>query len=189
LPIVIAVRTRSRGTSKRLVESAAFGLGYTSVLVWIGSALVGSFGASGAVPYWPTLPHLRTDTAGALAFVVAAATLSISRYLQLRRRSSVTLRSADRPAGVYAVQAVAETATVLCTGVVIYLSLNAVTHPWTLRIHLTHLLSWPSEGTVRVIALGICLVATAVRRYLQTTNGGQAARESTTMWEKTDIAV
>jgi hypothetical protein len=67
------------------------------------------------------------------------------------------------------VQAVAETAVVLSTGLVIYLSLNAVTHPVTLTIQLTHLWPWPSEGTVRVIALGICLVAVAVRRYLRAT--------------------
>ncbi len=59
------------------------------------------------------------------------------------------------------VQAVAETAAFLGTGLVIYLSFNAVMHPWTLQIQLTHLLPWPSEGTVRVIALAICLVAVA----------------------------
>ena len=58
-----------------------------------------------------------------------------------------------------AVQAVAETAAVLGTALVIYLSLNAVTHPVTLGIKLTHLWPWPSEGTVRVIGLGICLAA------------------------------
>ena len=66
-------------------------------------------------------------------------------------------------------QAVAETAAVLATGLVIYLSLNAVTHPFTLRLQLTHLWPWPSEGTVRVIGLGICLVAVATSRYLRAT--------------------
>ena len=59
-------------------------------------------------------------------------------------------------------QAVAETAGFLGTALVIYLSLNAVTHPVTLRLKLTHLWPWPSEGTVRVIALGVCLAAVAV---------------------------
>ena len=74
-------------------------------------------------------------------------------------------------------QAVAETAAFLGTGVVIYLSLNAVTHPFTLRLQLTHLWPWPSEGTVRVIALVVCLAAVAVTRYLRATAGppGQAA--------------
>ncbi len=66
-------------------------------------------------------------------------------------------------------QAVAETAAVLATALVIYLSLNAVTHPITLGLQLTHLWPWPSEGTVRVIGLGICLVAVATRRYLRAT--------------------
>jgi hypothetical protein len=33
--------------------------------------------------------------------------------------------------------------------------------PWT------HLLSWPSEGTVRVLALAICAVSVAATRYLR----------------------
>ena len=63
----------------------------------------------------------------------------------------------------------AETAAVLGTALVIYLSLNAVTHPFTLRLQLTHLWPWPSEGTVRVIGLGICLAAVATSRYLRAT--------------------
>ncbi len=71
----------------------------------------------------------------------------------------------------------AETALVLATALVAYLSMNAVTHPETLRLQLTHLWPWPSEGTVRVIGLGICLVAIAVSRYLRVTASrpGQAA--------------
>jgi hypothetical protein len=65
------------------------------------------------------------------------------------------------------VQAVADTAAVLGTGLVIYLSLNAVTHPITLTLQLTHLWPWPSEGTVRVIRLCVCLVAVATRRNLR----------------------
>jgi hypothetical protein len=74
-----------------------------------------------------------------------------------------------RPARVLAVQAVADVAILLGTALVIYLSVNEAMHPWTLPIQLSHLLPWPSEGTVRVIALGICLVAVAVRRYLRAT--------------------
>jgi hypothetical protein len=193
-PIVSTVGTRSQGRRKLAVESAAFGLGYTAVLIWAGSALVGSFGFNGgdANPYWPAIPHLRTDTAGVLAFAVAIVSLTVSKYLQLRRRRAAGVQPASvepvepgaveptpagpapveragRAAGLDAVQAVAETAVVLSTGLVIYLSLNAVTHPVTLTIQLTHLWPWPSEGTVRVIALGICLVAVAVRRYLRAT--------------------
>jgi hypothetical protein len=74
-----------------------------------------------------------------------------------------------RAPGVQAVQAIAETAVVLGTGLVSYLSLNAVTHPVTLTLQLTHLWPWPSEGTVRVIALGFCLAGVATSRYLRAT--------------------
>jgi hypothetical protein len=127
------VGTRSQGQRKLVVESVAFGFGYTAVLIWAGTALVASFTGGESNPYWPAIPGLRTDTTGALAFAVAVV--------------------------------------VLGTGVVIYLSLNAVTHPFTLRLQLTHLWPWPSEGTVRVIALGVCLAAAAARRYLRATAG------------------
>jgi hypothetical protein len=170
---VSSVRTRSQDNRKLVVESAALGLGYAATLVWVGSALVGSFGYDDAFPYWPAIPHLRTDTAGFIAFAIAIVSLVVSKYLQLRRRNGAPARPvaqiAARPAGVLAVQAVAETAALLGTGLVIYLSLNAAVHPWTLRIQLSHLVPWPSEGTVRVIALGICLVAVATSRYLRAT--------------------
>lgn len=165
------MRTRGPEVRKLLVEAIAFGLGYTAVLVWIGSALVGSFGYDDAYPYWPDIPHLRTDTAGAVAFFVAIVTLIVSRYLELRRRNGAPAPAAPvaRPGGVLAAQAVADTAMFLSTALVIYLSCNAFTHPSTLRIQLTHLLPWPSEGTVRVIGLAICLVSVATRRYLRAT--------------------
>jgi hypothetical protein len=98
---------------------------------------------------------------------------------QLGRRNGATAERAARlrPPRVLAVQAMADVAVFLGTGLVIYLSLNEAMHPWTLRMQLTHLLPWPSEGTVRVIALGICLIAVAVSRYLGATATwpGQAA--------------
>jgi hypothetical protein len=170
-PIVWIVRTRSQGRWKLVVESAAFGLGYTAVLIWSGTALVASFTSDEANPYWPDIPGLRTDTTGALSFAVAILGLVLSKYLQLERRSSPSVRRAPRPAGVNLLQSVAETAVFLGTAVVIYLSLNAVTHPYTLPLQLTHLSPGPSEGTVRVIALGVCLAAVAVARYLRATAG------------------
>ena len=163
------------------IESATFGLGYTAVLIWSGSALVASFTAGEANPYWPAIPHLRTDTLGVICFGIAIVTLSVSRYLQLsRRRAGVPAQSGPRAPRVLAVQALAEVAMVLGTALVAYLSLNAFTHPETLSLQLTHLWPWPSEGTVRVIALGVCLAAVAVARYLRATAGppGRAAGPS-----------
>ena len=154
------------------------GLGYTAVLIWIGSALVGSFGYDEWNPYWSAIP-LRTDTAGAIAFGVAIITLVPSRYLELQRRNGAPAQPAPavRSARELAALAVADIAILLATAMVIYLSCNAFMHPVTLNIRLTHLLSWPTEGTVRVIALGVCLVAVAVRRYLRAavTRPGQPA--------------
>ena len=154
-----------------MTESVTFGLGYTAVLIWSGSALVASFTAGEANPYWPNIPHLRTDTLGVTCFAIAIVTLSVSRYLQLRRQASEppAARPAPRSPGVTAVQAVADTAVILGTALVIYLSLNAFTHAFTLRLQLTHLWPWPSEGTVRVIGLAIVLVASTIRRYLKAT--------------------
>ena len=166
-----SVRTESQANGKLVIESVAFGAGYTAMLIWVGSALVASFGGGLANPYWPVIPFLRTDTVGDLAFAVAIVSLVVSRYLQLRRRNGVGVepvgRPPARPAGVLAVQAAAETAAVLSTALVAYLSLNAVTHPITLTLQLTHLWPWPSEGTVRVIGLAVCLVAVATSRYLR----------------------
>lgn len=183
--IVGTVRNSSQPSGELVVEAAALGAGYAAVLVWIGSALVGSFGYDGANPYWPDIPGLRTDTAGALAFAVAIVTLIPSKYLELRRRNRGPAEPAARPDRVLAVQAVADIALFLSTAVVIYLSCNAFMHPVTLRMQLTHLLPWPSEGTVRVIALGICLVSAAVRRYLRATAGRPARLAS--VREKADV--
>jgi hypothetical protein len=155
-----------------VVESVTLGLGYSAVLVWIGSAFVGSFGDfDDAYPYWPAIPHLRTDTAGFLGFAIAVVCLVVSRYLQLGRRYGAPAEPAagPRPARVLAVQAVADVAVLLGTGLVIYLSVNGAMHPWTLPVQLTHLLPWPSEGTVRVIALAVCLAGVAISRYLRAT--------------------
>ena len=169
-PTVVGMRASHRSNRQLAVEAAAFGVGYTSVLCWASTCLVATFGgASLASPYWPVLPWLRTDTTGVIAFALAAVSLVVSKYLRLRRSrpGAIARRPVSRRAYVQAVQAVAETAAVLSTALVAYLSLNVVTHSVTLRLQLTHLWPWPSEGTVRVIALGICIASVAATRYLR----------------------
>lgn len=172
-----------------MVESVTLGLGYSAFLIWVGSAFVGSFGDfDDAYPYWPAIPKLRTDTAGFIAFGIAIVCLVVSRYLQLGRRNGVPVEAVARlrSARVLAVQAVADVAAVLATALVIYLSVNAAMHPWTLPVQLTHLLPWPSEGTVRVGSLVVCLVAVAIRRYLRAT--ATEPKQAAAVTEKAGLA-
>jgi hypothetical protein len=155
-------------------------VGYTCVLCWASTCLVAIFGgASLASPYWPALPWLRTDTTGAITFALAAVSLVISKYLRLRRSTAgaIAQNPVNRPTGVQLAQAVAETAALLATALVAYLSLNVVTHSVTLRLQLTHLWPWPSEGTARVIALGICIASVTATRYLRSADSSSASDE------------
>jgi hypothetical protein len=72
-----------------------------------------------------------------------------------------------RGGAVLLAMAAAETVAVLATGLFGYLSVNAVTHPATQQIQATHLLSWPTEGTLRVVALLLCIVSFGTVRYLR----------------------
>jgi hypothetical protein len=175
------MRATDSNDRRLAVEAAAFGMGYTSVLCWASTCLVATFGgASLASPYWPVLPWLRTDTTGVIAFALAAVSLAVSKYLRLRRTraGAIAPPPVSRTASAHAVQAIAETAAVLATAVVAYLSLNVVTHSVTLRIQLTHLWPWPSEGTVRVIALGICVASVSATRYLRSTASSGASDQA-----------
>jgi hypothetical protein len=154
---------RPRGLA---VEAVTAGLAFAALLVWASTALVGSFrGQDLPGRYWQPIP-VRTDTSGFIAFLVAAICLAASEYLRLRRRrEAVPAPPPDRAATM--VLAVAETVAVLATGLFVYLSFNAITHPESLLLHITHLLPWPAEGTVRVEALVLSAVSAAVWRYLR----------------------
>jgi len=172
------MQTTDRSERRLLIEAAATGLAYASVLCWASTCLVATFGGEPlSSPYWPSIPWLRTDTTGILSFGLAAVCLVVSKYQRLLRlrTSPPAQQLPERPAGLIAARSVAETAAILATGVVVYLSLNVVTHSATLRLHVTHVLSWPSEGTVRVIALVICVLAVAVTRYLRVRSGASTA--------------
>jgi hypothetical protein len=180
-PRVIGMGVTLRGERRLAVEAAAYGVGYASVLCWASTCLVGIFGGAPlASPYWPDIPRLRTDTTGIIAFTLAAVCLVIAKYLRLRRLRS-GWRERQLPDGAtfaLAARSVSETAVILATGVVVYLSLNVVTHSYTLRVHVIHLLSWPSEGTIRVIALITCALAMALTRYLRVITGPDRADET-----------
>jgi hypothetical protein len=159
-----------RGRPSRALEALATGLAYGAALCWVGVCLVASFRpADLSAPYWSGVPCLRSDTSGIVAFLSVAVCFGASEYLRLRRRRDTAAtpapRSPDTNLQLFAL-ATSETVAILATGLVVYWSVNAVTHPATLGIHATHLVSGPTEGTLRVVALlmGICSVT--VLRYL-----------------------
>lgn len=161
-----------------MVEAAAAGLAYGAGLCWASVCLLASFRPRElSNPYWPDIPYLRSDTSGIVAFAVLAVCLCASEYLRLRRRAPAIERvlradmviktnTEDKWRWEDFMLAMSETVAVLSTGLVGYLSVNAVTHPRTLQLHLTHLLPWPAEGTVRVVALLLSVGSVAVLRYL-----------------------
>ena len=57
MAIVRSVRTRGQGNGNLVAESVGFGLGYTAVLIWSGTALVASFTDGEANPYWSAIPQ------------------------------------------------------------------------------------------------------------------------------------
>ena len=159
------------GTDPVLVlEALTAGLAYGAGLGWASVCLVGSFRPAGlSAPYWRGVPGLRTDTCGIVACLVMAVCLCTSEYLRLRRRRRTTVRRGRTPlTGARApfVMAASETVTLVATVLVVYLSVNAFTHPGTLEIQATHLTTWPTEGTLRVIALFLCVCSITVLRYL-----------------------
>ena len=154
------------GRRRLAVEALTAGLAFAALLGWASTALVGSFrGQDLPGRYWQPIP-VRTDTSGFIAFVVAAICLAASEYLRLRRRREAAPGGPPGPAATLAL-AVAETVAVLATGLFVYLSFNAITHPGSLVLHITHLLPWPAEGTVRVEALLLCACSAALWRYLR----------------------
>jgi len=164
-----------------VIEAAATGVAYGAGLWCAGALLVASFRPYDlAMPYWSRLSGLRTDTSGAAAFVVVAVTLVVSEYLRLRRGGGRRRRpSAIRSGGARAAfaRAVAEVVALLATGLVVYLSVNAVTHPATLTIEATHFASWPTEGTLRVVALVLCVLSVGMLRFMSARLSTPAERD------------
>ncbi len=153
------------------LESGAFGLGFASLLCWASTCLVAAFRINYlASPYWAALPGLRTDTCGALAFVVTFVCLVAGKYLRLTRPcppADGRQQGQTEAPGAALWLAIAETVAILATVLVAYLSLNAVTHPATLQVQATHFATWPTEGTLRILALAAVVVAGAERHYLR----------------------
>jgi hypothetical protein len=157
----------------RAVEAATTGLAAGTALVAFGALGVASFRPEGLpAPYWIQLPGLRTDTTGTLCFVVATVGFAISEGLRLARRQTAAVpgsaSSPGRPTSARTpalIHGAARALTAAGTVLVLYLSVNAVTHPWSLTLPASHLLSWPTESTLRVAALVVVAVSAGVARF------------------------
>jgi hypothetical protein len=161
----------TRDQVRRGIEGGVNGLAYASGLVALSAFLVGSFRPRDlAHPYVGHLTWLRVDTFGIACFFVATVGLATSSYL--RRSNWVTPRTATGPSsGTIGLltSVVARSLIAAGTTLVVYISVNAVTHPITLERPVTHLLSWPTEGTLRAVSLIVVAVAVAIDRALRTT--------------------
>lgn len=167
----MSVRSSHAGINWSLaLEASAAGLAYAAGLCWVSVCLLASFRPDALrTPYWRGVPGLRSDTCGILAFLAMAVCLATSEYLRLGRRQNAAAGNKLAPSGGQAkllAVAMSETVAVLATGLTIYLSVNAVTHPATLNVEATHLAAWPTEGTLRVTALLMCAFSITVLRYL-----------------------
>jgi hypothetical protein len=164
-----------------MIESITTGVAYGAALCWISVCLVASFRPSSlASPYWSEVKGLRMDTFGEICFLIVAFTLVVSEFLRLRRkqgqkeaRQHVQAGSAFKPLAT----AVAEVIALLSSGLVVYVSVNAVTHPDTLVLRVTHFATWPTEGTVRIAALFLSACSVAFLRYEAIKASGSTGRK------------
>jgi hypothetical protein len=160
----------NRDQVRRGIEGAVSGLAYSSGLVALSAFLVGSFRPRDlSHPYVGQLAWLRTDSFGIVCFFVATIGFAISGYL--RRSDAVTRRSspAGRAPGTISllISVVARSLAAAGTALVVYISINAVTHPFTLGRPATHLLSWPTEGALRAVSLVVVAFAVAIDKALR----------------------
>jgi hypothetical protein len=167
---VVSGPSRPGAGRRPALEALTAGVAYSAGLCGASVCLVASFRPRGlSLPYWRDVPGLRTDTCGIASFFALAVCFGISEYLRLCRRQDRQARprrASSRGRTTLLAMAVSETVALLASALVVYLSLNAVTHPATLGMRATHLAGWPTEGTLRVSALFLCACAVAVLRYL-----------------------
>lgn len=150
------------------IEAVATGLAYSSALVALSAFAVGSFRPAGlSRPYVERVAWLRTDTFGTVCFIVATLAFGISEYFRLWRHSDRRSEAAGMPANGaphLLTFAIARALWTAGTVLFVYVSVNAVTHPYTLGLHATHLLSWPTEGILRAVSLVVVGCSVAIER-------------------------
>jgi hypothetical protein len=172
MPVTSSPEWDRTSLNKLVLEAAAAGLAYGAALCAVSVGLVGSFQPQSLrCPYWAAIPWLRSDTFGVVAFLAASSSFAMSEYLRARRGASPG-QPADSARRSLAL-AVNKTVVLFGTGLFVYLSTNAVTHPGTLGLPATHLAGWPTEGTLRVLAVLFSACSRAVLRYLRAQRADQ----------------
>jgi hypothetical protein len=148
------------------VEGASTGLAYAGALAAVSVFLVGSFRPTELpLPYWGRIAWLRTDTFGFSCVIVAVFAYVQSEYLRVSRGARSERKGLGDPKTITILTLVtARVCAVAGSVLVAYLSINEVTHPQTLALTATHLLAWPTEATLRVVALVVTACAVAVAR-------------------------
>jgi hypothetical protein len=136
-----ALPTRADTRRSAVIVAAVETLALVGALVWAYVAVVAMvYPERLNVPLASWLP-LRRDALATLAFAVSVTAFVVGQL----RRSAARL-------------AVVRTLFVYSAMVSAYLMGNSITHPATMNLPLTHLVSWPLERTVLSGSL-ICLVA------------------------------
>lgn len=138
------------------------------VVLQLSSFLVWAYVAAIAVWVPSNLPHrfegtlpIRTDTAGVLAFssslVFATVVTVLSSWAAPAHRLRRFVFTLCLNAGLY------------CWSGWLYISCNSITHPYTLHMPLTHLASWPDEGTFATtcMLLGTAFLAGSALVFIQ----------------------
>lgn len=153
---------------RRSIEAGAAGAAYSSGLVALSVLAVASFRPEDLpYPYVGRIAWLRTDTIGIFCFILATLALGTSEYLRLscyaaRRSAPVSPLAGVTPHSL--TTAAARALIAAGTALVVYVSVNAITHPYTLTLPATHILSWPTEGTLRAVSLIVVACSVAIER-------------------------
>jgi|SoiMethySBSTD1v2_1073268.scaffolds.fasta_scaffold1040796_2 hypothetical protein len=122
--------------------------------VWLYVAIVAALKPTElARPLWAVFPW-RQDTVAAVCFAVSAAACLAARVVVQRRTNAGLSRRAFA-------EACLRTLLVYSGLVAVYLCANAITHPSTLDMPLTHFMSWPTEAVALATSM-ICVAASFI---------------------------
>lgn len=149
-------------------EGLAAGLAAMSLLIAFGVFLVGVFRPTElSSPYWLRAKFLRSDTAGTVSIAVATASGCAALFLRRLRLTTTPHAARSFSPTLLATKASLQSVAAASAAVVMYLSLNTITHPATRTMRATHFLSWPTEDTLRILCLLIVGTTCAINQGLE----------------------